>query len=141
MMTGLCPEGLKSQGISDKPDVQEDRQEPSPSPPIVVQPQWRPQSHRPTIPVCYSTQTHRSLLLLVLNVKGEECYNIVWTHCELNQNIPFNHLFAHAYSVQLFRSLDSSFTCCCYLLWSCVVILLFLFALFVVEPIYLVATK
>ena len=34
------------------------------------------------------------------NSKGEECYNVVWTPCEWNQNMLFNHLFARAYSVR-----------------------------------------
>ena len=61
------PTGLEEpgeSGISEEPDVEEDRQEhpgmsPTP-PPIVVQPQRRPQSCRPTpsrIPVRHSTRT------------------------------------------------------------------------------------
>ena len=60
------PTGLEEpgeSGISEKPDVAEDRQEhpgmPATPPPIIVQPQRRLQSHRPTpshIPICHSTR-------------------------------------------------------------------------------------
>ena len=52
------------------------------------------------------TSTNRLLLSLASNLKGEECYNVVWTPCKWNQYILFNHLFACACSVQfsLFRS-------------------------------------
>ena len=43
--------------------------------------------------------TNRSLLNIASNLKEEECYNVVWTSGKWNQNILFNHLFAHAYSV------------------------------------------
>ena len=59
------PTGPGESGISEEPDVEEDHQEHpgmSPtSPPIIVQPQQRPQSRRPTpsyIPICHSTRTH-----------------------------------------------------------------------------------
>ena len=45
------PTGLEESGIPEEPDVEEDRQEHprmSPTPPIIVQPQRRPKSHRPT---------------------------------------------------------------------------------------------
>ena len=49
------------------------------------------------------------LLPLASNIK-EECY-VVWTPCEWNQNIVFNHLFARAYSVQLIQLFTSYAPC------------------------------